>query len=267
MKTDIRQLQRDLKAAVMLGRPEAVDIALDGLLGLPGVASNDRMSEGIIEQVILPVGETLSGLKAVQLRPLLAHNLAVGRAVGAVAYAYRFIKNDDSTLKDLRHPGNDPRPDVRQALGRGLFITGPADPGKTLDLGTTWIMKAGPRLRHTALVFLPGLAPHYGAGILDLLDQVRSDPDWDVRAALVEALNAFARRSFSEAVLDLLKRWSAEPQPNSWVICRVLAASWAIDHPSAVKSILQEISAKTGDSSDITHTLKAFKRHGVEIEL
>ena len=267
MKTDIKQLQRDLKAAVMLGRPEAVDIALDGLLRLPGVASNDRMPEGFIEQVILPVGETLSGLKAAQLRPLLAHNLAVGRAVGAVAYACRFIKNSDSTQKDLRRPGNDPRPDVRLSLGRGLFITGPADPVKTLDLGTAWITQAGPRLRHTALVFLPGLVPHYGTGILDLLGQEGTDPDWDVRAALVEALNAFARTSYAEPVLDLLSRWSAEPHPNSWVICRVLAASWAIDHPSAVKSILQEISAKTGDSSDITHTLKAFKRHGAEIEL
>ena len=61
-KNETRQLLRDLRAAVMLGQPEAVDMALDGLLAFPGVAANDRMDEGFIEQVILPVGEVLKTL-------------------------------------------------------------------------------------------------------------------------------------------------------------------------------------------------------------
>ena len=54
MKHETKQLLRDLRVAAMLGQPEAIDIALNGLLALPGVASNDRMSDGLIEQVVLP---------------------------------------------------------------------------------------------------------------------------------------------------------------------------------------------------------------------
>jgi len=77
MKAEIKQILRDLRAAVSLGRLEAIDIAMNSLLDLPGVASNDQMNEGFIEQVIIPVGELLAGLKSSQLRPLLTHPLAV----------------------------------------------------------------------------------------------------------------------------------------------------------------------------------------------
>ena len=56
MKTEIKQTLRDLRAAAILGRPEAVDIAMDGLLALPCVSANDRMSDGFIKKVVLPVG-------------------------------------------------------------------------------------------------------------------------------------------------------------------------------------------------------------------
>jgi len=77
MKTDTRQLMRDLQAAVMLNRPEAVDLALASLLGLPGAASNDRMHDGMIDKVILPVGEILAGIKSPLLHPLSEHQLSL----------------------------------------------------------------------------------------------------------------------------------------------------------------------------------------------
>ena len=267
MKTDLKQLMRDLRAAVMLKRPEAVDVALNHLLGLPGVASNEQMTGSSIDHVVLPVGETLAALNSPLLRPLLTHPLAVGRAVGGVALAHRFVKQSDTTPKDLQRPANDPRQDVRQALGKALLAVGPIHTPKTFDLAKSWIEQPGSRLRYTALIFLPGLVPALGPQLLELVSSLDEDQDRDVRAALAEALTALARSGLAGPVLDLLALWASKPHPNSWVICRILSASWACEHPGEVKSILRAIQPKTGESSEINNALKALKRHGVDIDL
>ena len=267
MKTEIQQLLRDLKAAAILGRPEAIDIALNGLLSLPGVASNDRVQAGFIDQVILPVSKILSSLKSAQLRPLLDHQLAVGRAIGAAALAYRFVDGKDVGQKDLRKPAVDPRAEVRIALGRTLFLTAGIAPEKLLTLGTTWIIQPAPKLRHTALIFLPALGEtQYGARIVGLLGSLGSDDNRDVRSALVDALDHLAQSGLTESVLGLLTLWGSEAKPNSWVICRVLLASWAADYPAQVESILRDLVSKIGETSEISNVLKALRRHGVEIK-
>lgn len=267
MKTDLKQLLRDLQVAAMLNHPQAVDVALNGLLEIPGVASNDRMSDHTIDHIVLPVGEILAALRAPLLRPLSTHPLAIGRAVGGVALAHRLTKQTDTTLKDLGRPASDPRQDVRLALGKALLGLSTAYPTKIFELAKSWLAQLGSRLRYTALVFLPGLAPSYKAQLLDLVSGLDEDPDRDVRAALVAALNAITRHALSAPVIDLLALWSNKSQPNTWVISRILSASWASEHPFEVKSILRTIQAKTGESGDIQHALKALKRHGLEIDL
>jgi hypothetical protein len=252
---------------VLLGRSEAVDIALDGLLELPGVPSNDPMSEGFIERVVIPVGETLAGLKSSQLRPLLGHTLAVGRAVGGVALAHRYVKERDTTQKDLRLPGNDNRLDVRLALGRSLIPLTGVDPEAIIKLGMSWIRQSSSRLRYTALVFLPALASKFQAKIFGVLATMGKDPNKGVQSALVGALNQLAVTGYTGQVLNLLSLWSSESHPNSWVICRTLSASWATNHSAAVKLILLEVKAKTRESSHVAGALKALKRHGLEIDI
>ncbi len=266
-KNEINQLLRDLKVATLLGNPETVNLALNGLLGLPGVASNDRMNLGLIETAILPVGQALTSLTATTLRPLLAHSLAAGRAVGAVALAYLFVDGKHATAKDLRKPANDPRADVRQSLGLALLNAAAASPEKIHQLGTQWLMGKTPKPRHTALIFLPGLAPHYGDKLVGLLGPLGSDDDRDVRAALVEALILLGQAGLAESVLGLLSLWVGEASPNSWVIGRTLSASWAAEHIDQTKIILQTLQSKTKDSSHVSGALKALKRHGVEITL
>jgi hypothetical protein len=67
--------------------------------------------------------------------------------------------------------------------------------------------------------------------------------------------------------LDLLALWSGRPDPDSWVISRVLSNSWAADHGEVVKSILQEVISKTGETSHVSGALRALRRHGLEISL
>ena len=267
MKADARQLLRDLKAATLIGNPAAVDMALNGLLALPGVAANDRMNPGFIEKVILPIGQALMPLKTSHLRPLLDHPLAAGRALGAAALANQFIAGLDATAKDLRKPANDPRQDVRTALSQSLLVAGSQNPSKLLDLATPWLMNAAPKPRATALIFIPALAENYGKRVVGLLGPIGGDPDREVRAALVDALNALARTGLAESVLGLLALWAGEAQPNAWVISRVLSAAWAAEHPAEAESILRELSAKTETESQVKSAVEALARHGVKINL
>ncbi len=267
MKNDTRQLLRDLKTATLLGNPEAADIALRGLLAFPGVAANDRMTDGFIAKVILPVGQALTPLKTSHLRPLLDHELAAGRAVGAAALAYQFIAGKDATPKDLRKPANDPRADVRTSLGRALISAGHKDPEKLYALGTPWLMNAAPRPRAAALIFIPALAESHGKRVVGLLGPLGADPDREVCTALVEALGSLARAGLAESVLGLLVLWAAESHPNSWVIGRTLSASWVVDYPTEAESILRELSSKRGTSSQVKSAVEALARHGLEINI
>jgi hypothetical protein len=267
MKADTRQLLRDLKAATMLGQPEAVDLALKGLLAFPGVAANDRMNDGFIEKVILPVGQALTSLKTSFLRPLLDHPLAAGRAIGAVALANQFIGGKDATSKDLRKPANDARVDVRFSLGRALYYAGQENPKKLFDLGTSWLANATPKPRYTALIFIPALAENHGEKLIELMRPMDADPDRDVRAALAEALNSFGRTNFAESVLGLLSLWATDAHPNTWVISRVLSATWVAEYPAEAEAILQELKSKTGTASQVKSAVEALERHGVNINI
>ena len=267
MRNNTRQLIRDLKAATLLGNPEAVDIALNGLLDFPGVVANDRMSDGFIEKTILPVGKALAPLKASHLRPLLNHKLAAGRAIGAVGLADRFVIASDTTPKDLFKPANDPRLDVRVSLGRELLAVGSGDPQKTYVLGSSWLMKAAPKPRYTALVFLPGIAESHGERIVGLLDPLCDESDYEVRAALVAALNALALAGLKVSILELLMLWASDAQPNVWVISRVLSSSWVAAYPVQAKAILEELSKRPGASSQVKRVVEALARHGLEINI
>jgi HEAT repeat protein len=267
MKTDSKQILRDLKAATLLGNPEAVDLALNGLLAFPGVAANDRMNLGFIEKVILPIGQALMPLKTSYLRPLLDHPLAAGRALGAVALANQFMAGMDATAKDLRKPANDPRPDVRTALGQALLATGHLAPPKLLGLGTNWLMNTAPKPRATALIFIPGLAESHGKRVVGLLGPLGSDPDREVRATLVDALNALGRAGLAESVMELLAFWATENHPNAWVISRVLSASWVAEYPTQAEAILRDLASEPGTSSQVNSAIEALARHGVEIEI
>ncbi|MBN1665846.1 MAG: hypothetical protein JW862_02115, partial [Anaerolineales bacterium] len=89
IKSQIRQLLRDIKAAALLGQPEAIDVALDGLLTFPGVAANATLEPAFILKVLLPVGNELSILPAGLLEMLQDHPLVTGRAIAASALAYQ----------------------------------------------------------------------------------------------------------------------------------------------------------------------------------
>ncbi|MBL7161598.1 MAG: HEAT repeat domain-containing protein [Anaerolineales bacterium] len=266
-KSQIRELLGDLKAAVRLGHPEAVEIALDDLRSLPVVAANDRLSEGFFDQVIRPAGVTLARLPTNQLLPLLEDPLAALRAVGAVALAHDYLTGKDVDRRALLAPAKDPRPEVRTALGGTLREVGEAYPEHLLHLLDGWLRDSSPKVRSTALTALPALTQSRGEGIIALIEPLNDDESSEVRAALVDALQAIAQGDLAESVLGLLADWGAESRPNVWVITRALSGSWAASHPKAVEAILRTLHSKVRKTKEITNALRALERHGANIEI
>ena len=267
MAIDVNQLLRDIKAAVMINRSEAVNLAMDGLLLLPDVISNERINSNFIARVVNPLGEILSALPPVQLRQLAVHELAVGRAIGAIALTYRFVRNNEAITSDLTKLASDSREEVRTAIGKSLANQTEDAPERILELGKQWIQKPSPRIRTTALIFLPKLTPYFEEQIKNLLFPLGKDTDRHVRVELAAALGQIARTTSPESVLELLSAWSKDQDPNIWVICRALSESWAAQCPEEVEPILKEIRTKTQETRQITNTVKALRRHGLEVNL
>ena len=92
MKTDIRTLITDIKAAARIGHAESLWVALDGILDFPEVAGNPQMSEAFIKRAILTIGEALAQprLSANLIRPLGNEPFAALRAITATASPCRF---------------------------------------------------------------------------------------------------------------------------------------------------------------------------------
>jgi 3-methyladenine DNA glycosylase AlkC len=267
MKADIKQLKRDIKAAVMINKTEAFNLALDGLLLLPGVSSNDPMSSSFMDQVIFPVGEMLSELPPDQLKTLLTHNLAAGRAIGSVALAHHYAYKNDTSQADITYSANDPRSEVRLALAETLEKLTEHSPERILKLGKQWIKMQSPRLRITALKLFPKLITYHDEQIFNLLQQLNKEDDKNVKAEMVNTLNHIARAGSPTFVLNLLSSWSEEKEPNTWVICRTLTASCLSSYQGEIKFILRKIQPKTQENNLISNTLKALKQHGIEIML
>lgn len=266
-KKNIHIILNDLKAAVRLGQPAAIQIALEGLFGIPQVAANDRLEAALRAQLILPVGEILARRPHVELQPLLEHPTAALRAISASALARRYIWGKDVNPQVLRVPARDVRSDVRAALGETLLAAGEANPERLLPLMEYWLKAKSARLRETALIFIPALAASHPAEIIAQLEPLHIEDDRAIRAALVAALQNLAEMGMADSVLALLTRWSTVTQPNTWVIARTLSYTWAAAYPRELADILRALQATPGSAKPIQQTIDAHARRGVQIIL
>jgi HEAT repeat protein len=250
MRSEIRELEADFKAAARIGLFDSLQVALDGLRELPEVAGNASLSDSFLDQVIQPLGEALihPRLAGSLLLRLLDDPLAAVRAVAAVALASRYCFYEDVTNADLRPIGLDRRSDVRLALAKGLAAGGARCTQLLLDLSASWLIDPSPRLRETALFALAGLPAEYGEMALGQIRKLGKVDDTGVRAALVECLNALAHKTLDSPILDLLFTWAEEQDPDVWVIAKTLSASWARNSPQEANVLLDKLEEKTGPS-------------------
>jgi hypothetical protein len=240
---------------------------MDGLFLFPGILSNDRINKSFLDQVIFPIGKTISILQTAQLLPLLKNELAVGRAIGAVALSYRYVLNEDVSQSFLCFVANDRRSEVRDSIGLTLARLVGYSPERIFKLSKKWMIHTSPRIQVTALKLIPNLFQYYEKEIMLLLQSFVKDKDQIVQDELVHTLEKIAKIGYSDSVIDLLLKWSNDMDHDGWVICRTLSASWVLNYPDEVETILKKIQGKNQLTGLINKTMKILRNHGLEVDL
>jgi hypothetical protein len=262
MKSEIRSIVTDIKAAARIGHAESLEIALEGLFTLPNVAANQAMSEAFIEQAILPIGEILadSRLNGGMLRSMANNQYAATRAIAAVALAQRYLKGDDKSATELRRMGSDSRADVRAALAAAFRAA--EDCERMIELVKQWLGSKSPRQKQVALAAVPKLVTSHPDEVWALLRELRNEGDTEVRATLVDTLNELAQVGHAAEVLALLGEWAAHPEAKAWVITRTLSRTWAAEQPEQAIAILRQLTINKGPKRKVRNAIQALAQHG-----
>jgi len=268
MKSEILELIADLKAAVRIGHPESLQVALDGYRVLPEVSGNAVLNLAFIRQAILPLGEVLAypRLAMSNIETLLDDPLTGVRALGAVASGVRFLAGQGVDADDLRRPGRDQREGVRVALGEALAKHAQENPPRLLALVSDWLghgVSAAPsaRLRLSALIALRGLISDYGDELIPLLAALPSESDRETRVAHIETLVSVAESGRETAVYELLATWGSETEPDTWMIARALSSGWAARNSAESEVILQALETRVGEDRAIERAKRALAQH------
>lgn len=268
MKSEIRELIADFKAAVRIGHPESIQVALDGYRALPEIAGNAELSQAFLEQVTLPLGEVLAfpRLDVERLYILLDDPSAGVRALGAVALAVRFLAGQGVAADDLQRSGRDQRAEVRVALGETLARHAVQDPQRLLVLVGDWIWNGAEaggswRLRHSGLIALRGLIPDYGDQVIPMLAVLSQESDRETRSAHVETLVSLAEKGGRQSVYEILESWVAEEEPDTWMIAKTLSSAWAARDLERTETILQALESRVGEHRAIERAKRALSRH------
>ncbi|GAB4581802.1 MAG: hypothetical protein Fur0022_45520 [Anaerolineales bacterium] len=247
----LRELLTDLKAAALIGHPDSLQSALDGIRAL----DDDQLPPS----ALLPLGRALTPLPAKTLKPLFVDDDPAIRAVVSVALGERYMQGKDVTAQDLGIPAEDPNPEVRTALARALIEFTPPRPEKFTPLVESWLQPpqngVAPLPSLPALFLLPQLSP----APFHLFSDYDSVEDHALRDVLLTCLNTLAEKGHTAAVLDLLSKWAARPKPNVWVITRALSASWAQHYPEQATRILNTLAAQAGMIRPIVRALERYK--------
>ncbi len=260
MKSHVRELLTDLKAAATIGHLESVQNALDGIRAQPDAA--------IPPSSLFPLGTVLARLSPENLKSLAQDEDPAIRLIAAIALGKRYMLREDVKPEDLLTSADDPNAEVRNALSRSLtnLESGVSAAQKLLPLTEVWLRKGSPNLIQTSLQILPACLPaedsRTEALSLDrlyaLLQPLHTAPDHDLRAALVENLNKLAEGGMAETILRLLSEWAEDLNPNMWVITRTLSASWAQKHSPTAVDIFHKLARQKGLIRPIA---RALARH------
>lgn len=270
MKAEFRILLRDIQAAARIGHADSLYAALDGLLDLPQFSGNHLIPVTALQQIILPVGQTLARprINAATLRPLTTHSYAVFRATAAAALTLQYLQGiNGTTLKDLTTLGQDPRDDVRGAI-RVALLYHQEDGAEMLDiLYEAWLTSGSPRLQSLALDILPQLPEQNALKKLRQLkaETLGSNPEF--KKFLANILSQLAAGDYPEEVLSLLENWAAQPQPDTWLIGRCLAKPWAAAYPQQTLALLKTLAAHSGPNKQVRKALRSLHQRGAHAEV
>ncbi len=269
-RRDARQRRwlQDLRSAAALGTPDALALAVQGLLEDPAFAGNRPFPAGRVEAELLPAGEVLAPRRVPQrfLEELARQPLAVFRALAAVAWTLRYLQHPNGPRAWVERLARDDREEVRHAVLATLRRHGDRFPQAFQRLVTDWLERrppASPRLQAIALELLPqALADEPVDRVMQRLERAPLQDHPLVQKAWVQAVAALGARE-GPTVLHHLGRWLlTRPRRAPW-IAQALARPWAAQHPRQALHLLEAMYHRWGRRRWLTQALQALERQGV----
>lgn len=263
MRTAIRTIITDLKAAVRIGHPDAIFAALEGLLAETEISSNQVLTEEYISTVILPVGRVLSHTRipASVLDDLADDNLSAFRAIAVVGSTLHILDNNETNLEKLTGWANDPRADIRAALIAAISADKTESESIINLIAVDWLQSDHQRVQQSGLQLVANMASPT-EDVLDWIASLGRKSNPEINQDIVSVLNKLAQGGNPRGVLSLLKDWMNEAPPNTWVITRALTGSWAAQHPAEALHILKSLALHHASHKQIVSALRALIRHG-----
>ena len=212
----VEELIIDLKAAISIGDIESIAYGLEHSLEIPVIASNERLSESAIGNIVLPIGKVLAHpvVKDEFLLALAQDRLTGIRSISAVAQTYRFLNGDVNAKKEI----NKLVRDHREEVGFSITQTMQAEPlnlEKIEELINDW-MQVQKEREWVAALNLAHLLETQNV-LLDLYDQAYQADLPNANKALVLSIK---RKKLTNPALveEIISRWSSIKSVNRWVM-------------------------------------------------
>ena len=263
--TQQRQWMQSLRSAAALGTPDALALAVQGLLEDKTIAANRPLPLGRVEKELLPAGEILAkpSVPRVFLEELGRLPYAAFRALAAAAWTLRYLRGDPRAKKPLEALAKDERDEVRHAVMATLRTHGPQHAPRFRELVQEWLTRQpppSPRVQAIALELLPRVAEGEDVtAVLDWLEKAPLQSHPVVQRAWVKAVAALGARD-GPTVLHRFGRWLlTRPRRAPW-IAQALSRPWAARHPQQTLNLLQAMYHRWGRRRWITQALQALER-------
>ena len=212
----VEELIIDLKAALSIGDIESIAIGLENTLDIPLIASNEKLSESAIDNIILPIGKVLAHPNTPQhlLTALTEDRLTGIRAISAVAQTYRYLQENSSAKEALHKSVRDHREEVGIAITQTLQIE-PVNFSKIEELVKEWLQVEKEREWVVALN-ISHLIQDQNL-LQDLYDQTFQADLPHANKALVLAIRR-KKLTEPELIQHIITRWSNIQNANKWVM-------------------------------------------------
>lgn len=257
-----------LRSAAALGTPDALALAVQGLLEDRTIAANRPLPLGRVEKELLPAGEILArpSVPRVFLEELGKLPYAAFRALAAAAWALRYLRGETRAKAHLEALAKDERDEVRHAVVATLRTHGPRYTARFRALVQEWLTRRpppSPRVQAIALELLPRVVEEEEVTVaLDWLEKAPLQTHPVVQKAWVRALSVLGARD-GATVLHRFGRWLlTRPRRAPWM-AQALARPWAARHPQQTLNLLQAMYHRWGRRRWITQALQALERAGV----
>ena len=233
MKSNIRQLLADLKAAALIGDPDALAAVLAGVRRIP--------DSDLAPSTLVPLGTSLAALDVDLLAPWFLDPDAAVRGITAAALGAAYAQGREVPMEILYAAAADPAGEVRAAFVETVSTS--ADPVR--ELVEMLLLEEEMQLVESGLEIL-GRTGVKSERIFETMAGLDSVPDHDVRSALVTALAGLANLGWEAKILEWLDSWAGRETPNVWVITRAASSTWAQAHSDRVLAVLDKLAGSVG---------------------